>query len=363
MKIYIIAGEASGDMHAANLVAALRNQHDDLEIRGWGGDLMEAQGVTLVKHIRELAFMGFAEVVMNLKTILGNIGLCKRDISRFAPDAIIFVDYPGFNLRIASFAKSAGIHTLYYISPQVWAWKKGRVHDIKKHIDRMYVILPFEQDWYAEYNYSVEYVGHPLLDELARKKYQLPQESDLIAILPGSRKQEIDKMLPVMLQIRDDFKHMRLVIAAAPALDDAAYAPYLREGISIERGDTYGLLSRARVAVVTSGTATLESALINTPQVVCYKSSAASYAIAKRLVSLKYISLVNLIMDAPIVTELIQGEMNATRITECIRPLLNDGPERENMVKAYARLREILGGQGASQRCAKSMLKTMAKRT
>lgn len=359
MRLYIIAGEASGDLHGANLVKELNTQHTDLEIRGWGGDRMAAEGVDITRHIRDLAFMGFAEVVMNLKTILGNISYCKEDIRKFSPDAIILIDYPGFNLRIAPFAKKLGIKVLYYISPQIWAWKSSRVHNIKKCVDEMYTILPFEAEFYARYDVEVQFVGHPLLDEL--KDYAIADEmaSNIIALLPGSRKQEISKMLPIMLSMRQHYPDYRFTVAAAPSIEDSFYREIGGSDMDIVRDGTYPLLASATAALVTSGTATLECALIGTPEVVCYRASSISYAIAKRLVKLKYISLVNLIMDKEVVRELIQGELNNKNIRFELSRLLDDADHRSEMKASYKAMRQRLGGVGASARCASHMLKSL----
>lgn len=359
MKLFIIAGEASGDLHGANLVKELRAQDPSLELQGWGGDRMAAEGVQINKHIRDLAFMGFAEVVMNLKTILGNISRCKEEIRKFHPDAVILIDYPGFNLRIAPFAKQLGIKTLYYISPQVWAWKSNRVHAIKKHVDEMYTILPFEAEFYQRYDMEVEYVGHPLLDELKDYRQASEEPSDLIALLPGSRKQEISKMLPIMLQMREEFPSYRFAVAGAPSIPDDFYRNICGEEVDIRRNSTYPLLAEAEAALVTSGTATLETALIGTPEVVCYRGSAVSYQIAKRLVKLKYISLVNLIMDEEVVTELIQGQLNRTNLKIELGRILEHHTVRSDIKSKYQAMRQRLGGPGASARCAAHMLKTL----
>ncbi|NND94756.1 MAG: lipid-A-disaccharide synthase [Flavobacteriales bacterium] len=359
MRLYVIAGEASGDLHAANLIKAMRVQHADLDIRGWGGDRMEAEGVDITRHIRDLAFMGFTEVIINLKTILGNISYCKDDIRRFAPDAVILVDYPGFNLRIAPFVKKLGIKVLYYISPQIWAWKSNRVHAIKKHVDEMYTILPFEEEFYGRYGMQVHFVGHPLLDEL--KDYSLTSDvvSDVIALLPGSRKQEIGKMLPVMLKMRSKFPKYKFKVAAAPSIEDSFYRQIGGADIDLVRNGTYPLLSSSAAALVTSGTATLECALIGTPEVVCYRGSGISYQIAKRLVKLKFISLVNLIMDQEVVRELIQSELNPKNLHIELSRILEDADHRSRIKNSYKQMRERLGGIGASARCAAHMLKTL----
>lgn len=362
MKYYIIAGEASGDLHGANLMKALYKEDPQAEIRFWGGDLMEQAGGTLVKHYRELAFMGFAEVVMNLKTILNNIKFCKADIERFQPDVIIFIDYPGFNMRIAKWAKERGIKTHYYISPQIWAWKESRIKAIKRDFDKLYVILPFEKDFYeVKHLFPVEFVGHPLIDAIHnrtvidgsvfRKENHL-NDKPIIAILPGSRKQEISKMLSVMLSVVDDFPDYQFVIAGAPSQEFEFYNQFLNnENVKFISNKTYDLLSNATAALVTSGTATLETALFKVPEVVCYKGSWASYQIAKRIITLKYISLVNLIMDQEVVTELIQDECNTKNIKKELSKLLE--PEyRSKLLQQYDALEEKLGGIGASQKTA-----------
>ncbi len=335
MKYYIIAGEASGDLHGANLMKALYEQDKDAIIRYWGGDLMEKVGGTLVKHYRDLAFMGFIEVLFNLRTILKNITLCKNDIETFKPEVIIFIDYPGFNMRIAKWAKLKGIKTQYYISPQIWAWKEGRIKDIKRDVDEMYVILPFEKPFYKDkHQFPVHFVGHPLIDEIANRKQADAvlfrkenglDERPIIAILPGSRKQEISKMLEVMLSIVGDFTDYQFVIAGAPSQDESFYQPFIKiQNVHLLLNKTYDLLSLSYAALVTSGTATLETALFKIPQVVCYKGNRISYEIAKRVIKLKYISLVNLILDKEVVTELIQTEFNKKRLKEELNRILDD---------------------------------------
>lgn len=363
MKYYIIAGEASGDLHASNLMKELKKQDAGAIFRFWGGDLMAAVGGALpVKHYRELAFMGFLEVAKNLKTILGNIKFCKKDIAEFQPDKLILVDYPGFNLRLAKFAKTLGIEVIYYISPQLWAWKEGRVEIIKKYVDRMLVILPFEKEFYAKHLVKAEFVGHPLLDALKdrnsvdpkvfRRENQL-DDREIIALLPGSRKQEVAKMLELMLSVKDQFPKYQFVIAGAPSLDREAYFPFLKEGVKVVSNKTYDLLSCSAAALVTSGTATLETALLGIPEVVCYKGSAISYQIAKRLVkNIKYISLVNLIMDREVVKELIQDEVNTNSISRELHKIL-DGSARQTMLEDFKELKMKLGGSGASENAAK----------
>ncbi|WP_395061552.1 lipid-A-disaccharide synthase [Flavobacterium sp.] len=363
MKYYIIAGEASGDLHGSNLMKALYREDATADIRFWGGDLMKNVGGTMVKHYRELAFMGFAEVLQNLKTILNNIKICKSDIEQFNPDVIIFIDYPGFNMRIAKWAKERGIKTHYYISPQIWAWKENRIKAIKRDFDKLYVILPFEKDFYEKkHNFPVEFVGHPLIDainsrkiidsELFRKENNLDNKP-IIAILPGSRKQEISKMLSVMLSIVSDFPDYQFVIAGAPSQEYSFYEPFLKgKNIKFIANKTYDLLSNSYAALVTSGTATLETALFKVPEVVCYKGGWISYQIAKRIITLKYISLVNLIMDEEVVTELIQDNCTSKTIKAELTKILEKN-HRQFLLKKYDDLEQKLGGIGASEKTAK----------
>lgn len=363
MKYYIIAGEASGDLHGSNLMKALYKEDPNAEIRFWGGDLMQKAGGTLVKHYRELAFMGFAEVVMNLKTILNNIKFCKKDIEQFNPDAIIFIDYPGFNMRIAKWAKEKGIPTHYYISPQIWAWKENRIKDIRRDVDKMYVILPFEKDFYEKkHNFPVEFVGHPLIDaihdrnpvdESAFRNENKLDNKPIIALLPGSRKQEIKKMLSIMLSVVPDFPDYQFVIAGAPGQDFSFYEQFLiNKNVHFILNRTYDLLSISSAALVTSGTATLETALFKVPEVVCYKGNWASYQIAKRIITLKYISLVNLIMDKPVVTELIQNELNTKNLKTELQKLFETG-NRNRILSDYDALEEKLGRTGAAEKTAR----------
>jgi lipid-A-disaccharide synthase len=324
---------------------------------------MQNVGGTLIKHYKELAFMGFVEVLFHLKTILNNIKFCKKDISDFQPDVLIFIDYPGFNLRIAKWAKVAGFKTHYYISPQIWAWKENRITEIKRDVDKMYVILPFEKDFYEKkHQYPVEFVGHPLIDAIHnhptidsaifRKENQL-NDKPIIAILPGSRKQEITKMLSVMLSVVKEFPDYQFVIAGAPSQEYSFYEGFIsNENIKFVSNKTYDLLSNATAALVTSGTATLETALFKVPEVVCYKGSSISYQIAKRIITLKYISLVNLIMDAELVTELIQGNCNTKQIREELKKIL-DPNHRHTLLQQYEVLEEKLGGIGASEKTAR----------
>lgn len=362
MKYYLIAGEASGDLHASNLMKALKQTDKDADFRFWGGDLMQAQGGKMVKHYRELAFMGFAEVVMNLRTILKNISYCKDDIKNYQPDAIIFIDYPGFNMRIAEWAKKEGIPTHYYISPQIWAWKENRIKKIRRDVDEMYVILPFEEEFYAKkHEFPVYFVGHPLLDAIENRppldfdKFKTENNLDdrpVIALLPGSRKQEIEKMLKIMLSITEDFKDYQFLIAGAPSQDKEFYQQFIQKSnVNLVMNKTYDVLSVAHAALVTSGTATLETALFNVPEVVCYKGSFISYHIAKQIINLDYISLVNLIMKREVVKELIQNELNSKNLKKELGKILDENI-RTRIFEDYYELEKKLGGQGASKKTA-----------
>lgn len=363
MKYYIIAGEASGDLHGSNLIKALKAKDTDATIRCWGGDLMQQAGGTLVKHYKEMAFMGFLEVLLNIRTIFKNIQFCKDDIRKFNPDVIIFIDYSGFNLRIAQWAKQNNFRTNYYISPQIWASREGRIHKIKRDIDAMYVILPFEKDFYEQkHGFSVHFVGHPLIDAIGdlprttekvfKEENHLDVQKPIIALLPGSRKQEVKKMLSVMLSVTQSFPEYQFVIAGAPSLDLEFYRPFLRNPqVGFVSNKTYDLLGLSHAALVTSGTATLETALFKIPQVVCYKANWLSYQIAKQIITLDYISLVNLIMGKEVVKELIQNSLNTKNLTKELSKIL-DGPNRKAQFEAYYELEKKLGGKGASEKAA-----------
>ena len=366
MKYYIIAGEASGDLHGSNLMKALYKEDTTADIRFWGGDLMEKVGGTLVSHYKERAFMGFLEVFLNLFKVLGFIKSCKKDIAKFQPDVIVFIDNSGFNLRIAKWAKQKGFKTNYYISPQVWASRASRVKSIKRDVDKMFVILPFEKEFYKKYDYDVTFVGHPLIDAIKssyvfnevsfRKAYNL-NNKPIIALLPGSRKQEITKMLSVMLSLIDDFSEYQFVIAGAPNQEIDFYRQIIgTKRVRFINNRTYDLLSASSAALVASGTATLETALFKVPQVVCYKGSNTSYQIAKRIITLKYISLVNLIMDKEVVKELIQNDFNTKNLKEALTTIL-DEKHREKLFLQYYELEKILGGKGASENVAKQIVK------
>ena len=376
MKYYIISGEASGDLHGSNLIKELRLLDTSADIRCWGGDLMQEAGATLVKHYRELAFMGFAEVIKNLPAIIHNIQFCKHDILSFQPDVLVLIDYPGFNLRIAEWGKKQGFIIVYYISPQVWAWKENRVKKMKQCIDKMFCILPFEKDYFKnKWNWEVEYVGHPLVEVIEKKqlgiwslefgdvnrehntKHQTPN-TRLIALLPGSRKQEIAKKLPIMLEVSKSFPDYQFVVAQAPGLENDFYMPFLvpYQNVSCVRNKTYDLLAEAKAALVTSGTATLETALFGVPEIVCYKSSNFSYQIAKRLIKIKYISLVNLIMDKMVVKELIQNELTTENLIKELQELLTNINRITSIRADYIELKDILSKGGrASAKTAKSI--------
>lgn len=372
MNYYLIAGEASGDLHGANLMKSIVAKDPEARFQFWGGDLMqEVVGKAPVKHYKSLAFMGFIEVILNIFTIVKNIKFCKQDIVAFQPDVIIFIDYPGFNLRIAKWAKQHGFSTHYYISPQIWAWKEGRIKAIRKNIDAMYVILPFEKKFYEEkHDFPVHFVGHPLVDAISqhqqvggadfRTQHQL-DDRPIIAVLPGSRKQEIRKMLEVMLSVVDDFPEYQFVIAGAPSQEAAFYAPFIRkDGVQLVSNQTYDLLSLSNAALVTSGTATLETALFKVPEVVCYKGNAISYQIAKWIVNLKYISLVNLILDKLVVTELIQRDFTTEKVKEELSIIL-DPYKRAVLFLDYYDLEQALGGKGASDTTAALIIESIIK--
>lgn len=354
MRYYFIAGEASGDLHGSNLAKALLEKDNEAVIQGWGGDLMRNARVTITKHYKELAFMGFAEVVKNIRTIFKNFRLCKEDISQFQPDTIVLIDYPGFNLRMAKWAKEQGYKVVYYISPQIWAWKESRIHSIKKYVDEMIVILPFEKDFYKKHNYEVHYVGHPLLKLINdfKEKNSVDEvmgelgftDSKIIALLPGSRKQEISIKLPIMLGAVKHFPNYQFVVAKAPGTDESFYKDIISRysNVSTLENKTYQLLSIAEAALVTSGTATLETALFKVPEIICYKGGNISYQLAKRLIKIKYIGLVNLILDRPLVKELIQNELNEENIVKELSTILIDGSKRATIMEGYKDLQNIL---------------------
>lgn len=350
MRYYLIAGEASGDLHGSNLIKAIAATDNTSVIRCWGGDLMRAaSGNEVVKHYRELAFMGFWEVVKNLPTIFKNLSFCKKDILSFRPDVLILIDYPGFNLRIAAWAKQHHIKVVYYISPQVWAWKENRVKKMKQFIDKMLVILPFEKAYYEnKWHWQVQYVGHPLLEAIQQyqsEQFQpIAQDKPIIALLPGSRQQEIKIKLPIMLEVANQFQNYQFIIAKAPGIEESFYDDFISGSgnVSYVSNQTYSLLQEATAALVTSGTATLETALFGVPQVVCYKGSQISYEIARRVIKVKYISLVNLVLDKQAIPELIQNELNPERLSAELKAILPNGNKREAIVQDYQQLRKIL---------------------
>ena len=372
MKYYIIAGEASGDLHASNLVAEIKKKDKKAEFRGCGGDLMKAQGVELLKHYRTMAYMGFVEVAVNLRKVLGNIAQCKKDIVEYHPDVVILVDYPGFNLRIADFAHENGFKVVYYISPQIWAWKRRRVHKIKKSVDKMLVILPFEEEFYRRYGVDVAFVGNPLLDELAKvgtgnrsiflRRNSLGERREIIALLPGSRRQEVKRTLPVMIKVASHFPDYQFVIAGISSLDKSLYKDIIGQSdVFFVENQTYELLQNSSAALVTSGTATLETALFSIPEVVCYKATGFSYRLAKWMIKVKFISLVNLIMDREVVKELIQGDMNEDNLVKELDQLLHNGKRQRKLLEDYEELKDKLGNVGASEKAAGIICESVRK--
>ncbi len=373
MKYYIIAGEASGDLHASNLVAEIKKKDKKAEFRGCGGDLMKAQGVDLLKHYRTMAYMGFVEVAVNLRKVLGNIALCKKDILEYQPDVVILVDYPGFNFRIADFAHEKGFKVIYYISPQLWAWKRRRVRKIKRSVDKMLVILPFEEEFYKRYGVDVTYVGNPLLDEQAKfgtsnrsiflRRNSLGEKREIIAMLPGSRKQEVKRMLPVMLKVVPRFPEYQFVIAGVSSLDKALYKKIIgNSDVFLIENQTYELLQNSSAAMVTSGTATLETALFSVPEVVCYKATGISYLLAKWMIKVKFISLVNLVMGKEVVKELIQGDLTEHNIVKELELLLRNGKRQRQLLEDYEELKGRLGSAGASEKVAEVIINVMKTR-
>ena len=373
MKYYIIAGEASGDLHGSNLVASLRAQDKDAKIRAWGGEKMRRNGANVVKNYHELAFMGFVEVLMNLRTILKNFSFCKKDIAEFNPDAIILIDYPGFNLKVAKWAHKKGYKVFYYISPQVWAWKRRRVYKIKRVVDKMLCILPFEKKFYDSYNVDCQFVGHPLLDEIAKvnpvdknkfyKSNRLNPKKEIIAMLPGSRKQEVSRMLTVMLDVVKQFPNYQFVIACAPSLPVSYYKEIIgdKANVRLVVNRTYQLLQLSSAAMVTSGTATLETALFDVPEVVCYKANKISYIIARQLAKVRFICLVNLIMDREVVKELIQNDLTANNVANELKSLLASSKRQKKLLEDYEELKAVLGNAGASDKAAETIIANVKK--
>jgi len=358
VKYFIVAGEASGDMHAANLVEELKKLDAEAAFLGWGGDRMQTSGVAIQKHIKDLAFMGFKQVLLNLRTILGNFKIIKNQITQAKPDAIILVDYPGFNLRLAKWAKAEGYKVIYYIAPQAWAWKENRVEKLKEYTDKLICILPFEKQFFEDRGLEVEYVGHPLLEQI---KLRTDLKSNTIALLPGSRTEEVKTMLPIMLEVVDSFPNYNFKIAQSPNLNTEEYADFLRhERVSLQDKGVASLLNEAKAALVTSGTATLETAMYEVPQIVCYKSGGLSYQIAKRIVKVPYISLVNLIANKEVVKELIQSDLNKVNLTKELRFIL--GQKSEPMIATYQEIRKQLGDGLASQKAAEVIYSYLVKK-
>ena len=367
MKFYVIAGEASGDLHGHNLIKELKILQPNLVFRGIGGDLMQNQGMQLVEHIRNTNIMGFIEVAKKIVYIWNLLSKIKRDILDYKPDAIILIDYPGFNLRLAKFAKQHNIKVFYYISPQLWAWKKGRIQTIKKYVDKLFVVLPFEKDFYKkEANIDVEFVGHPLLDAIAHNaenqnntllKTLIIQDKPILALLPGSRKQEIQRILPIMLEAAAHFDTIQTIVAGAPNLPASYYQPFLKKyKAQLIHNQTYPLLQIATAAAVTSGTATLETALHNVPQAVCYKANPLSFYIARKIVNIPYISLPNLILNKPAVKELIQKDLTIKNLTNELSLLLFNKEYQNQLSESYQQLYQLLGGIDASKRTAQQIL-------
>jgi len=371
MKYYIIAGEASGDLHGSNLIKELKKADSNTEVRCWGGDLMHASGGFVVKHYRDLAFMGFTEVIKNLPTILKNMSFCKKDILAFQPDALILIDYPGFNLRMAKWAKENGLKVIYYISPQIWAWKENRIHQIKKNVDKMLVILPFEKAFYQKWNYQVDYVGHPLVEVVdefilqTKGKMNDWSNKKIIALLPGSRKQEILQKLPVMLEISAHLPEYQFVVAKAPSIDESFYTNLLKQysNVSTVSNRTYELLYHSTAALVTSGTATLETALFGVPEIICYKGNAISYQIAKRLIKIKFIGLVNLIMNKEVVKELIQHELTPEKLLKELKLILDNNEKRSSIKKDFDQLKSILSLGGHASKNAAALITDYLKQS
>lgn len=367
MKYYIIAGEASGDLHAANLIKALKQKDPEAQIRAWGGDLMQAVGAEIVKHYRELAFMGLVEVIRHLGTILKNISFCKADIRAFQPDVILFVDYPGFNMRIAKWAHQQGFRTAYYISPTVWAWKENRVHHINKYVDEMMVILPFEKPFYAKYNYPVHYVGHPLVEvmeaELQRPSL-LSKEKKVLALLPGSRTQEIKKLLPLMLEVAATMPDYKVLIAQAPAQDEALYAALINgnRSVSLIKGKTYEILKIADAAIVASGTATLEAALLGVPQVVVYKTSPLTFKIVKAMAKIEYVALPNIILGKLSVVELLQDDFTLPALQKAVADITVNKDNIDRMQTDYSKVWHMLAHDGKASENAAGIVYELAIR-
>ena len=371
MRYYIIAGEASGDLHGSNLIKGIREVDPSAQIRCWGGDLMEEAGAELVKHYKEGAIMGFVEVVANLGKLSRNLRDCKEDVLAYNPDVLILIDYPGFNFRIAEFAKKKGIRTFYYIAPKVWAWKEKRVHRLKKFVDRLFIIFPFEIEYFKKWGIDAVYNGNPLLDSVDNHpsatetkeefcaKAEIDPNRKTIALLAGSRRGEIKYLLPRMIEVAKRYPDYQFLMACAPSMEKEFYEGIIGKSasnIKLLFGQTYSILRNSDAAIINSGTASLEAALIGVPQVVCYGGNEISYQIAKRVVKLKYISLANLIMDKGLFKELIQHDCTPDKISKELDLLVNDTTYREKMQKDYKDVREVLGGKGASAKVARAMI-------
>ena len=364
MKYYLIAGERSGDLHGGNLIKAIRQHDPKAEFRAWGGEQMQAAGAMLVTHYAQMAFMGVWEVIKNLFTIRGFLKKCKTDLLTYQPDVVILIDYAGFNMRIARFAKENGLKTFYYISPKVWAWNQDRAWNIKKYVDKLFVIFPFEQAFFKRYDYEVDYVGNPLFDAIAdftpdpdfRAKNNLDPHKPIVALLPGSRRQEVQQMLAVMVATKDYLSDYQFVIAGVSNLSESLYAPFLGHNVRLVRDAAYDLLTVSRAAIVTSGTATLETALLGVPQVVCYKASWLSYQIGIRLIRVPFVSLVNLVAEKEVVKELIQAELTTENLLQELRPLLTESAKRANQLAGYQEVKNSLGEKGASEKAGKLMV-------
>lgn len=373
MKYYIIAGEASGDLHGSNLIKGIRRSDPQAEIRAWGGDLMQESGADLVKHYKETAVMGYWSVIKSLKKIKANLDFCKKDILEFNPDVVIFIDYPGFNLRIAKFAKLNGFKTFYYIAPKIWAWKTFRIKSIKKYVDGLYSILPFEVDFYKSYNYKIEFVGNPLLDAIEAKLNKTEIFDDfakrhnvghkpVIALLPGSRRQEIKFLLPMMLRMQNEFPQYQFLVSAAPGIKDGFYTKFMTDSNNkIIKNDTYQLLKHADAAIVASGTAALETAMIGTPQVAVYKITGGMFSeiLGRIVIKVKWATLVNLIMQKEIIRELLQKDFTYNKLKKELAAILPGGEKRETLLINYKELHKKMGNTGASVRAAESMVKSL----
>lgn len=368
MKYYFIAGEVSGDLHAGNCMTEIQKHDPHAQFAFTGGDLMEkVSGKKADIHIKHMAFMGFVDVLKNIRTIQKNFKIVKAQILKFKPDLLVLVDYPGFNLRMAKWATENGIKVDYYISPTVWAWKEGRVEQIKKYTNKLFVILPFEEDFYKKHNHKVYFTGHPLIDAIEKQKPQFRTKEQfisdnhlsnkpIIVVLPGSRVQEIERMMSIMMEVTKDYPDYQFIVAGANNLSKEYYKNLEQQNVKVLFNQTYELMTYAKAGIIKSGTSTLESGLFKLPQVVCYKGGAVSFAIGKRLVKIKYISLVNLIMDKPIVKELVQNDLTAKNISEELNLLLNDSTYRNTMIQEYEALIQHLGGAGASARIAKYLV-------